>query len=156
MSDVPTSDPELLRFRRKVRSEVRQYAGHHREPPPLTLWASEGSNPRRVKFLRVGAAADEAGVRANIVEGIKDRRSSYAAIGRTIKVEIEGGELLDTAIFGLVVVSARVIETWEVDIVAGAVAGWRPAVLKTSPAEQEADAWFFVQQAVRAAGKEPT
>lgn len=148
---------ELKRFQQSVRSRVRQHVREHREPPPLTLWASEAGNPRRVAACRVGAAADAQGVRSNIVGALRERESSFAAIGRGLHVDGEEGEreLEPTTLFGVVFVTASVLTTVNAEIVAGDMGPWRPAseIVTAEERSSEGNAWLFVQQAVRSIEK---
>lgn len=146
-------DADFRRFQQKVRSGVRAYVAREREAPPLSLWASEGRNPRRVGRVPVGAAHDAPGVRESIVAGVEERGSSYAALGRGVKVAAgELGVLVDTTQFALLFVSAASIECVIAEIVAGEVGAWRPSVVTAgTPGDSMADSFFFVQQAIRGA-----
>jgi hypothetical protein len=141
----------LRRFRRIVRQDVRKFVESQREAPPLTLWASDGVNPRRVVALHVGAAESRADVYSQIVGGIRDNGSLFAAIGRLLYMgEAPDGEHVPTAVFGLVIVSGLALEMWEADAVAGRLGSWRESVFSNEEGERAAaDQWFFMQQAVR-------
>lgn len=145
------SADDFSRFQRTVRSRVRQHVAKEKEPPPLTLWASEAGNPRRVLALRVGAARDASEIRSNIVEAIRERGAHFAAIGRGGHVD-EGDGPEATPVFYCVFVSETVITTMQAEIVAGDMGAWRPAgEVATQLGESTGDAWFFVQQAIRGA-----
>lgn len=143
---------DFKRFRQAVRSRIRQHVNRHHEPPPLTLWASEGENPRRVLACRVGAAAGPVEVRENVVAGIRERESAYAALGRLLKVRDEG-TYHATSVYGLVVVCADRVEGWEVDIVAGRIGAWRTSRIGDGK-EGPDHAWYWLQQAIRGARRD--
>jgi hypothetical protein len=143
---------EFARFRQSVRSRIRQHVRRNREAPPLTLWASEGENPRRVRSVPVGAAVGPVEVRQNVVAGIRERESSYAAIGRLLHLvdESTGDERVPTSVYGLVVACSERVEGWEVDIVAGRVGAWRTSRIGDG-VEGPDHAWFWLNQAIRGA-----
>lgn len=152
MSERVLAAQELKRFRQAVRSRIRQHVNAHHEPPPLTLWASEGENPRRVRALRVGAAASPLAVRENVVAGIRERESAFAALGRLLHVRDEG-TYHATNVYGLVVVCAEHVEPWEVDIVAGRIGAWRESRIG-GETDGPDHAWYWLSQAVRGARRE--
>jgi hypothetical protein len=139
---------ELRRFRRIVRQDVRKFVESQREAPPLSLWASQGANPRRIARLHVGAAEDAFAVRSNIVGGLRDRGSEFAAIGRLLVMADEEGAA-PSSVLGLVVISAHSVEMWETDAVAGRLGPWRESRISTAEGESPAQAWFFLQQTLR-------
>ena len=142
---------ELKRFRQAVRSSVRSYLKREREAPPLTLWASEGANPRRVARVPVGAADTRFQVMSNITGALRDRGSTFAALGRLLHMgPAPGGEHVPSAVFGLVVVSTEAVEMWEADAVAGRLGSWRESVFSNAEDERASvDQWFFLMQALR-------
>jgi hypothetical protein len=146
---------EFKRFRQSVRSQVRQHVRKNREAPPLTLWASEGENPRRVRAARVGAAADAVAVRENVVAGIRERESAFAAVGRLAHVAVDGAEKgrLPVARFVVVFACAERVEAWEVPVEAGKMGAWRESRVGDG-VESPEHAWFWVQQAIRGARRD--
>jgi hypothetical protein len=147
------------RFGQTARMQVRHYVRKQREAPPLTLWASEGENPRRVRSVPVGAAHSAEEVRQNVVAGIRERESAFAAIGRLAHVELEtvedGRSMIPTSRFVLVVASADSVASFEVPVVAGKIGAWQDSRVGDG-SESEAHAWFWIQQAIRGARRDAT
>jgi hypothetical protein len=158
--------PDERRFQRAVRKAVRDHVAAAREAPPLTLWCSEGRNPRRVLSARVGAAHDAAGVRSYIVAQIRLHKPAWCCIGRGLHVPGDSmGVLEATTLFALVFVSTAKIEAVMTEIVAGDVGAWRDAPEVAGVSRTEALAgegahgaaestWTFVQQALRTVARE--
>ena len=159
-------DADEKRFRRAVRKAVRDHVKEHKEAPPLTLWCSEGRNPRRPLSARVGAAHDAAGVRSYMVQQIRLHKPAWVAVGRGIHVPgDEMGVLEATTLFALVFVSTSAIEAVMTEIVAGDMGAWREAPEVAGVSREEALAgeggrggaastWTFVQQALRTVARE--
>lgn len=146
-------DEHEKRFRQMVRKRVRDYVRRERQAPPLLAWCSEGENPRKVAEARVGQAAGAHEVRENIVAAIRINESAYVAIGKLLVMEDEG-LIVGTSVYGLVFVSEHEVATVEVPVTAGKIGAWRDAPIVDRPGESAADAWLFVQQAVRSVARE--
>jgi hypothetical protein len=149
-------DPDFRRFQQKVRSGVRAYVREQREAPPLSLWASEGRNPRRVLRVAVGAAEDALDVRARIVGGIRERGSRFAAVGGLAQARADGAMdvYLPTNVLSVVFASADELVALEVEARAGRLGVWRGTRISSAAGESMVDSWFFLQQAIRGAEKE--
>jgi hypothetical protein len=142
---------ELKRFAQTVRGRVRVRVTKHKEAPPLTCWASEGDNPRRVKQVHVGAASSAADVKARIVLTVREQRSHFVAIGRLLHfVDPESEDLASSSVFGIAIITAEDVSMIEADAVAGRLGPWRESVFSNDrDAEAVEGQWLFIMQVIR-------
>lgn len=124
-------DAQLKRFAQAVRREVRAHVKREREPPALSLWVSDGMNPRRVGVVPVGGAVDAGGVAANIRQAVLVAESSpcWVAVGRGLvapEVDVDGKRLGVVPIAEFAVVACSLVEsvTYTTSIRAGVVGAW--------------------------------
>jgi hypothetical protein len=120
VSDADERD--LRRFRRLVRSKIREHAQRQKEAPGLTLWVSAGARSGKCAPVRIGAASSAADVAVRARAAMLEAAPSFAAIGRPLhsKADRRVGRR-----YGLVVASASgLVETWQTTFTAGTFSAW--------------------------------
>lgn len=124
LEDVAVEERNLRRFRRLVRSKIREHATRQKEAPGLTLWVSKGDRAGKAAPVRIGAARDAADVALRARAAMLEAEPAFAAIGRPLheKATRKTGRR-----YGLVVASrSGIVETWQVTFTAGTPGAWEP------------------------------
>lgn len=94
---------DFSRFCQRVRSEVRGHVARTGEAPKLTMWCSEGDNPRRIADVQIGAAVDRVAVLENVRTYTLEAAARWMAIGRLL---LDYAEVPDPPTFALYCASA--------------------------------------------------
>jgi hypothetical protein len=147
------ADKDLVRFRRLVRSKIRQHVERMHEPPGLTLYVSAGERAGKCAPVRVGAAKDPADVAVRVRRAMIDADCRFAAIGVGLR-RSDGRTPSQT--FGLVVASREgVVESWQAVFEAGTLGGWEPGVFDVgTSADLMRRSWVEVARRKRLRGLE--
>lgn len=124
MTDLSQEERDLRRFRRLVRSKIREHATRQKEAPGLTLWVSQGTRAGKAAAVRVGAAKSAGDVAVRTREAILEARPAFAAMGRQLH---QTDRRTPARGYGLVVASASgLVETWRTTFTAGVLGPWEP------------------------------
>lgn len=140
MSDTDDLGRDLVRFRRLVRSKIREHAARMKEPPGLTLWVSKGDRPGKCAPVRVGAARDAGDVAAKVRQAMIDSDCRFAAVGTLLH---RGDGRTVTGRYGLVVAARDgLVESWQALFTAGQFEGWEEGTFDVgSSADLMRNAW---------------